>query len=180
MSPLRAMVDQLRREALSPRHQEVFAGGRTRQPALTDHQGIASVLEVLADDHEDTYPRREALTQALLAEQQLATAADELGADIAELGLGAEAPPDEDEEPLPALLEQLPEGALSVRSREVLVATMLKQERLRDYVHRTVAGDEQTRERAYQRLKRQRTRALKKLRTKLSVSPRAEVGGFCG
>lgn len=265
MSSLRGMVDQLRREALSSQHLVAFAAARAQQPALACHQDMASVLEALADEREDTYPQREALAQALLAEhragagplwtqalvaafypmlsrlrhrlvasslsredldqlvltaflsaleqvplndrkartalrlrqrterlvfrtlrreraeQQLAAAADELAADAAELGLlepSVEEPPEEERETLPVLLAQLPDGALSARGREVLVATVLRRERLRDYVHRTVAGDEQTRERAYQRLKRQRTRALQRLRTLFSASPLAQASGF--
>jgi hypothetical protein len=47
---------------------------------------------------------------------------------------------------------------------DVLRATVSGEESLRDYVERTVDGDVETRRRAYERLKRQRGRALTKLR----------------
>ncbi len=267
MNPLRTLILQLRREALSSLHLPTFAQACSRQPALARHQSMLSVLQALEDDRVSTYPQREALTQALVtehragsgsgspwtqalvaafypmlirlrlrlvagsvpredldqlvltcfltalgdvplhdhkdrtalrlrqrterlvfralrrerAEQQLAAAADKLSAGVAELGLlqeGMREFPEQEQGPLPALLAQLPEAALSKLGREVLVATVLHRERLRDYVHRTVDGDEQTRERAYQRLKRQRTRVLQRLRMLLSASPLPQASGF--
>ncbi|MBK7537538.1 MAG: hypothetical protein IPI49_19640 [Myxococcales bacterium] len=70
MKGLRVVIAHLRREvlAVSPRR---FEAARTRQPELAPHEDAASVLAVLADSREDTYPARDALSAALLREHQL-------------------------------------------------------------------------------------------------------------
>lgn len=120
-----------------------------------------------------------------LAGQRLAAAARSLSAQVAEWGLDLDDldEPDEDEEVvmeavLPALLVRLPQEVLPRRGRELLIATVVQRERLRDYVHRTVPGDAETRERAYERLKRQRSRDLQRLRAMIASSRFARAGGY--
>ncbi|MCC6648106.1 MAG: hypothetical protein IT374_21370 [Polyangiaceae bacterium] len=55
---------------LAKSHGLTFDDARTREPALAAHASILAVLAVLADASEATYPERDALTRALLAEQQ--------------------------------------------------------------------------------------------------------------
>lgn len=57
---------------LAGSHGPTFDDGRTREPALAADPSILAVLAVLADASEATYPERDALTRALLAEQQRA------------------------------------------------------------------------------------------------------------
>jgi len=63
---------QLRDGALAKGHSALYDDARTRQPALAEHVSILSVLAVLAGTSEAQYPERDALTRALLAEQQRA------------------------------------------------------------------------------------------------------------
>lgn len=63
---------QLRDTALAKGHSALYDDARTRQPALAEHVSILSVLAVLAGTSEAQYPERDALTRALLAEQQRA------------------------------------------------------------------------------------------------------------
>lgn len=72
---------------------------------------------------------------------------------------------------LSLLLERAASQGVHPRSLEVVEATVLHRELLRSYVERVGPEDEVERERAYQRLKRQRTRALKRLRALVRVSP---------
>ena len=65
--PFRRLVDSVRADALRT-PQRVFEGGRTRHPTLIGYADAADVLETLKDDRKHTYPQREALSQALLAE----------------------------------------------------------------------------------------------------------------
>ncbi len=71
-----------------------------------------------------------------------------------------------------AVAQGIPESSL-----EVIEATVLKRELLREYVTRLVPDDAEEWERTYQRLKRQRSRAMERLRA-LLVSPVAEAAGF--
>ena len=71
-----------------------------------------------------------------------------------------------------AVAQGIPESSL-----EVIEATVLKRELLREYVTRLVPNDAEEWERTYQRLKRQRSRAMERLRA-LLVSPVAEAAGF--
>jgi hypothetical protein len=262
MSSLRSLVNQIRLEALAVRHMAVFERARARHGVLARHQDMTSVLMLLSDEGERTYPEREALTQVMLAEhragsgtlwalalvaafypmlsrlrrrllagympreelnqivltaflealnevqpdtvkartavrlrqrtqrhvfrilrrewieQKLAAAVRELGVQVIQLGLAFDTqmePARQREVPLPALLAHLPEGVLSKHGHEVLVATVIHQERLWDYVNRTVPGDAQTRERAYERLKRQRSRDINKLRAMFTGSAHAHT-----
>lgn len=69
---LRFIKIQLRDTVLAKSHGPTFDDARTREPRLAEHTSILSVLAVLADAGEATYPARDALTRALLAEQQRA------------------------------------------------------------------------------------------------------------
>ena len=259
---LRTVVERLRREALAaPRRS--FDVGRARQPALAPHEGVASVLTALADDREHTYPERDALTRALLAEHRASGDAlwasmllvayypmlsrlrhrlvcdtvprDELDQVVVTAFLGAiselslpdhadriamrlrqrterqvfaflrkereqqhpSATPDElaifDAETVEArrppttdealfdlalLLERAAQEGLSKAGLEVVEATVLRRELLRSYVERVAPDDDVERERMYQRLKRQRTRVLRRLRALLGRSPTLLASGF--
>ena len=61
---------------------------------------------------------------------------------------------------------------------DVVAATVLKREQLREYVERVGPTDEAERARAYQRMKRQRSRAMKRLRELLDTSPAPPPSGF--
>lgn len=65
----RSLIDGVRREALST-PQRVFEGGRARHPTLASYADAAAVLDTLKGDHQHSYPAREALSQALLAEHR--------------------------------------------------------------------------------------------------------------
>lgn len=63
----RQFIDSVRKQALlTPRR--VFEGGRERHPTLVDYESPEVVLATLKDDRKQTYPKREALSRALLAE----------------------------------------------------------------------------------------------------------------
>lgn len=66
----RSMFAALRAEVRSSKHSACFADARRRHEAFRDHGGIASVLGVLSDDSHVRYDEKEALTRALIAEQQ--------------------------------------------------------------------------------------------------------------
>ena len=101
----------------------------------------------------------------------------------AELGEVAEEPSVApfDEEPLEPISEVDAEETVAMlidlagQHLDLVVATILKRERLRHYVKR-VNGDEQPHERVYQRLKRRRTRAVNRLRDLLeaTLGPRSD------
>jgi len=71
-STLRQTIRSLRAEVLSPRHAPLFEAARQESDAFEPHHTIASVLGTLADERREAYPHREALTRALIAEQQRA------------------------------------------------------------------------------------------------------------
>jgi len=79
---------------------------------------------------------------------------------------------------LSLLLDRAQAQGVSTNSLEVVEATVLRRELLRTYVERVGPGNAAARERAYQRLKRQRSRAIKRLRALLSVSPVPAASGF--
>lgn len=66
---LRATARQLRLAALAA-PAGLFADARRRHPALAPYPTLADVLAALADDRDQTYPERDAITQALLAEHR--------------------------------------------------------------------------------------------------------------
>lgn len=80
-----------------------------------------------------------------------------------------------DAEETVAMLIDLAGQHLPGQNLDLVVATILKRERLRHYVKR-VNGDEQPHERVYQRLKRRRTRAVNRLRDLLeaTLGPRSD------
>lgn len=260
-SALRTVIERLRRDALfAP--QRIFDTGRGRQPALEVHPDAASVLSVLADDAEATYPTRDALARALVAEHRASGNAlwaslllvaffpmlsrlrgrlvsdtvpgDELDqlvvtsflAAMTELplhdrvdrvamrlrqrterqvfgflrkereqrhpSLEVEELSDSDPEALAPrrastdeklydlalLLQRAVEEGISPSGLDVIEATVLRRELLRSYVERLEPDDDLARERLYQRLKRQRSRALKRLKTLLGTSPLLLASGF--
>lgn len=257
---LRTTIERLRREALAA-PPSAFEAGRAQQAVLAEYPDVAGVLAALADDREETYPRRDALTRALLLrhranrqalwasmllvayypmlsrlryrlvsdtvprdeldqvvlaaflaaagemplgdevdrlamrlrqrterqvfaylrkERELGPAvedAEELAEDGAD-GLQAPRPPGSEEEllDLALLLERAEQEGVPKASLEVVAATVLRRQRLRDYVERMAPRDEVERERLYQRLKRQRTRVLRRLRGLLAESPPPSPG----
>ncbi len=78
---------------------------------------------------------------------------------------------------LALLLERAADEGIPRSSLEVVAATVLKRELLRSYVERIAPNDELERERMYQRLKRQRSRVMRKLRD-LAKSPAPLPSGF--
>ena len=66
----RQMIRSLRGEVFSRRNALLFDEARTRHDALDRHTTIASVLGVLDDERRLAYVEKEALTRALVAEQQ--------------------------------------------------------------------------------------------------------------
>ena len=261
-SALRTVLERLRGDALTA-PQRVFDAGRVRQPALEAHPDAASVLLVLADDAEATYPARDALTRALVSEHRASGHAlwaslllvaffpmlsrlrnrlvsdtvpgDELDqlvvtsflAAMTELplhdrvdrvamrlrqrterqvfgflrkerehrhpSLDVEELSDSDPEALAPrrastdeklydlalLLQRAVEEGISPSGLDVIEATVLRRELLRAYVDRLGPNDDLERERMYQRLKRQRSRALKRLKTLLGTSsPLLLASGF--
>jgi hypothetical protein len=57
---------------MSAKHIKRYQDAREREPALAAHAGMLSVLAVLNEDSESHYAEREALTRALVREQQRA------------------------------------------------------------------------------------------------------------
>lgn len=76
---------------------------------------------------------------------------------------------------LAMLLKLAVEAGIPKSTLEVISATMLRRELLRNYVERIGPADDRERERLYQRLKRQRTRTLVRLRSLLADSPLLSV-----
>lgn len=72
---------------------------------------------------------------------------------------------------LSRLLSKGAKAGLSKGSIDVVVKTILGREPLRDYVTRIGSSDRAERERMYQRLKRQRSRAMQRLRELLEMPP---------
>ncbi|AKF80108.1 hypothetical protein MFUL124B02_08650 [Myxococcus fulvus 124B02] len=251
------LLGLLRVEALAPRHQAVFAAGRTRRPDFARHASLESVLDAMADAREETYPEREALTRALLAEMQVTSSPAWTAAlasayapmlrrlrrrllgsavpreDLDQLVLATflsvagafpllrwadwtavrlrqqtaravfrhlrkeraeqhetytqaqlaewlpdtrHASPVESPRRLSArrsfvqrdtVLVHLAQATLPRSDAEVLMATVVRREKLRTYVSRLVEGDAAEAERTYQRLKRQRTRLMQRLRAQV-------------
>lgn len=262
------LLGLLRVEALAPRHQAVFAAARTRQPAFARHATLDSVLAALADVREETYPEREALTRALVAECQAASSpawtaalASAYAPMLCRLRhrLHSNGVPREDLDqlvlatffsvarkfPLPrwqdwtavrlrqltarevfrylrkeraeqhdkytpqqlaawlpdtrpvtsmesprrpsvrrsfvkrdAVLVHLARATLPRSDVEVLMATVVRREKLRAYASRLVEGNTTEVERTYQRLKRQRTRLMQRLRTQ-AVDAVAQPSSGC-
>ncbi|MFB1485132.1 hypothetical protein [Corallococcus sp. RDP092CA] len=262
------LLGLLRVEALAPRHEAVFAAARTRQPAFARHATLEAVLATLDDAREETYPEREALTRALVAEIQASSSpawtaalASAYAPMLTRLRrrLHSNGVPKEDLDqlvlatflsvarnfPLPrwrdwtavrlrqqtarevfrylrkeraeqhdkytpqqlaawlpdsrpaapvervrrpsvrrsfvkrdAVLVHLAQATLPRSDVEVLMATVVRREKLRAYVSRLVDGDTTDVERVYQRLKRQRTRLMQRLRTQ-DVDAAAPPPGGC-
>ena len=262
-SALRSVVERLRTDVLGASQRRVFEAGRTRQPALAAHPDVASVLAALDDEAEGTYPERETLTRALVAEHRDSGASlwasmlliafapmlvrlrnrlvtdtvpgDELDQLVVTGFLTAlsDLPPSErvdrvamrlrqrterhvfaslrkehdhrrpsvNVEELEAsdpdafgprhastherlydlalLLQRAVEEGLSLGGLDVIEATVLRRELLRSYVDRVAPDDDLERERMYQRLKRQRSRALRRLKNLLgTASPLPLASGF--
>lgn len=259
---LRTVIERLRKDALTA-PQRAFDAARAREPALAAHADVASVLAALADDSEATYPARDALTRALLAEHRASGEAlwasvllvayypmlsrlrhrlvsdtvprDELDQlvvtsflaamtklpvheqldrvamrlrqrterqvfaylrkerehlhpiaeveELVQLDTEALAPRrttiDERLYDLALLLRRAVKEGIPQSGLDVVAATVLRQELLRSYVERMAPDDDLARERMYQRLKRQRSRALRRLKTLLGgSSPVLLASGF--
>jgi len=69
-STFRRLFAELRAEVRSPKHCAAFTEARERHDAFQDHGAVASVLGVLADGGPERYAEKEALSRALIAEQQ--------------------------------------------------------------------------------------------------------------
>ena len=247
-SALRNDLERLRRDAVSARHQRAFEAGRAKQPALAAHVSAASVLAMLDDEAEGTYPTREALTKALILEHRASRAevwsslllgafrpmlvrlrnrlfADTVpGDELDQLVMTAflvalndvpiidrlpmrlrqrterqvfavlrkerehrhpdidvealeHVEPDErtPSEPTDAelydlalLIQRAIDEGISTSGLDVVEATVVRRELLRAYVDRIAPGVGVDRERLYQRLKRQRSRAMQRLRELLT------------
>ncbi|WP_342379466.1 hypothetical protein NVS55_08340 [Myxococcus stipitatus] len=77
------------------------------------------------------------------------------------------------------LLQRAVEEGISPSGLDVVEATVLRRELLRSYVERLGPDDDLERERMYQRLKRQRSRALRRLKTLFGASsPLLLASGF--
>lgn len=70
MSPFRRLFSGLRAEVRSSKHTACFDAARQRHDALRNHDAIASVLGVLANDSSGRDAEKEMLTRALLTEQR--------------------------------------------------------------------------------------------------------------
>ena len=66
----RRMFAGLRAEVRSPKHRALFEEARLRHAALGRHSAVAPLLAVLADNDCASYAEKEALTRAVIAEQQ--------------------------------------------------------------------------------------------------------------
>lgn len=262
------LLGLLRVEALAPRHQAVFAAARAQRPAFARHATLESVLAALADVREETYPQREALTRALLAEMQASSSPAWTAALAAAYApmlnrlrrrILGNAVPREDLDQLvlatflsvargfplsrwrewtaarlrqqtarevfrylrkeraeqhdtytqtqlaewlpdarhatpvesprrpsvrrsfvkrDAVLVHLARASLPRSDVDVLMATVVRREKLRAYVSRLVEGDAAEAERTYQRLKRQRTRLLQRLRTQAGDAMEKPVASY--
>jgi hypothetical protein len=98
------------------------------------------------------------------------------GAELAEFGsesiMQRRLPPmDEFMLDLSLLLERALRQGFALDELELIERTVLRGELLRTYVERVVPDDEEERRRTYQRLKRRRSRTIKRLRELLNVSP---------
>jgi hypothetical protein len=60
----------MRETVLAPHHRATFDRARERVPAFAAHSSIVSVLAVLSDTSDERYAERDALTLALVCEQQ--------------------------------------------------------------------------------------------------------------
>jgi len=79
---------------------------------------------------------------------------------------------DEELYDLALLIQRAVQEGLSTSGLDVVEATVLRRELLRAYVERLEPDDDVARERLYQRLKRQRSRAMQRLKSLLtSASP---------
>lgn len=67
---LRQLRNPLRDEVMSIKHENTFEEARAREPTLAAHASILSILAVMNDESERRYAEREALTRALVREQQ--------------------------------------------------------------------------------------------------------------
>jgi hypothetical protein len=66
MTMLKLIITAMRRDVLSPRHRATFEAWRTNEPCLEPFASVEALLSALEDNHEESYPIREALTRALL------------------------------------------------------------------------------------------------------------------
>lgn len=250
MSSLKSLIEQLRVRVLGASG-AAFEVGRSKHPVLAAYPDFAAVLVSLSDEREESYPARDALTNALLAMHRttkstlwsstLAVAffpmlsrlrhrivgdivpGDELDqlvlasfwaalAEVPVQGRGSDRLPMrlrqrtqrlvfqslrrdreqehdsldddvrgeeleravssrveksvcEDRVDLALLLERAALDGIPRAALEVIAATTLRSELLRNYVSRVGPTDDIERTRMYERLKRQRSRVMRRLRS---------------
>ena len=71
MSSFQELLDEVRREVLASGNMTLFESARGRRPILATYRCIASVLSAMELDARSAYAEKEALTRALIAEQQV-------------------------------------------------------------------------------------------------------------
>ena len=71
MSSFQQLFDEVRREALAPKHGHRFKEARGRHPALTGYRCVTDLFAAMELDAREAYAEKEALTRALIAEQQV-------------------------------------------------------------------------------------------------------------
>lgn len=62
MTMLKLIIAAMRRDVLSPRHRGTFETWQTSEPCLEPFANVEALLSALEDNHEESYPIREALT----------------------------------------------------------------------------------------------------------------------
>ena len=70
MNSFRSLFPSLRSEVRASKHQKLFSEARRRHPILSEHHAIFSVMGVLATEGALRYAEKDALTIALISEQQ--------------------------------------------------------------------------------------------------------------
>ena len=70
MTPFQQMFDEVKREALAPRHVPLFEAARCHRPALHAYPSIATVLGALEVKNKKVFAHKEVLARAFIAEEQ--------------------------------------------------------------------------------------------------------------
>lgn len=169
----RLVCDTVPRDELDQVVVTAFLGAISELSLLDHADRIALRLRQRTERQVFAFLRKEREQQHPSAtSDELAT----LGAEITETGRTATT--DEALLDVTLLLERAAHEGLSKAGIEVIEATVLRRERLRSYVERVAPDDDVERERMYQRLKRQRTRALRRVRALLARTPTQLASGF--
>jgi hypothetical protein len=135
----------------------VHGRGSDRLPMRLRQRTQRLVFQTLRREREHQHPSLDDDSQQLQEKETAASVRDARAASEARIDLAI-------------LLEKAAADGVPRASLEVLAATVLQHELLRSYVSRTEPGDGVEQERLYQRLKRQRSRVLGRLRG-LAVEP---------